>query len=227
MLGALEDLCIHDVHVLTALASGHTLRALHRDQRHWRMVRRAGIRLVGPHAVVQDDFEPTFRFLCLLGPVRSGCVGMCSCSPSDDPLLPTENRKSFAQAQFPTAASASESWWWPFGKKERSIIILFGPPGAGQYCPQRDSLEYETRPLYLALPLESRAWFCMLRAEPLESVPDSRLAGILQARARMRPRSLSAATPRSSRLATCSGGCVSACSHTHVRIFVRVCVSVC
>lgn len=38
----------------------------------------------------------------------------------------------FAQSQFPTAAAASESSWWPFGKKERSIIILFGPPGAGK-----------------------------------------------------------------------------------------------
>jgi hypothetical protein len=47
-------------------------------------------------------------------------------------FLPSENRKAFAQPQFPTAASASESSWWPFGKKERSIIILFGPPGAGK-----------------------------------------------------------------------------------------------
>jgi hypothetical protein len=44
---------------------------------------------------------------------------------------PTENRKAFAQSQFPTAAAASESSWWPFGKKERTIMILFGPPGAG------------------------------------------------------------------------------------------------
>ena len=44
-----------------------------------------------------------------------------------------ENRKAFAQPQFPTAASASESWWWPFGKKERAIFILFGPPGAGMW----------------------------------------------------------------------------------------------
>merc|ERR1719198_1728422 len=46
--------------------------------------------------------------------------------------MTSENRKAFAQSQFPTAAAASESSWWPFGKKERTIMILFGPPGAGK-----------------------------------------------------------------------------------------------
>jgi len=61
----------------------------------------------------------------------TGVVGLATAGAAVHHLT-SENRKSFAQAQFPTAASASESWWWPFGKKERSIIILFGPPGAGK-----------------------------------------------------------------------------------------------
>jgi hypothetical protein len=50
-------------------------------------------------------------------------------------ILLSENRKVFAQSQFPTAAAATESSWWPFGKKPRAIIILFGPPGAGEIEP--------------------------------------------------------------------------------------------
>ena len=45
-------------------------------------------------------------------------------------LPPLENRKAFAQSQFPTAAAASESSWFG-GSKARTIMILFGPPGAG------------------------------------------------------------------------------------------------
>jgi hypothetical protein len=55
------------------------------------------------------------------------CFSRACLAPS---LPPLENRKAFAQSQFPTAAAASESSWFG-GKKERTIMILFGPPGAG------------------------------------------------------------------------------------------------
>jgi hypothetical protein len=55
------------------------------------------------------------------------CFSRACLAPSFPPL---ENRKAFAQSQFPTAAAASESSWFG-GKKERTIMILFGPPGAG------------------------------------------------------------------------------------------------
>jgi len=61
-------------------------------------------------------------------------------------LPPLENRKAFAQSQFPTAAAASESSWFGFGgKKERTIMILFGPPGAGvcMRVSQREGRERE------------------------------------------------------------------------------------
>jgi len=61
----------------------------------------------------------------------AGVVGLATAGAAVHHMT-SENRKAFAQSQFPTAAAASESSWWPFGKKERTIMILFGPPGAGK-----------------------------------------------------------------------------------------------